>query len=253
MNRALPALAFLAAIALSGQSHAAEIFQLSTISRLATGHYDGSTTMTELLRHGDFGLGTFNGVDGEMIILDGKVYRGTADGRAHLVPANTRTPFAEITKFRAAATATIALGASIEQLQTALDALPGNPARILVARIDGRFQMMRLRSEPKQTPPYRPLADVIREQQVVHSYNNIAGTLVGFRYPSEASSVNVAGWHFHFLSADRTIGGHVLALTTETARAATEEIADLLIRVPEGATAATATEEDIKAIERPRQ
>src|SRR5262245_1570931 len=74
-------------------AHAAEVYQVSTISSLLAGGYDGDTTVAELLRHGGFGLGTFNGVDGEMMVLDGRVYRGTIDGRAHAVADSALTPF----------------------------------------------------------------------------------------------------------------------------------------------------------------
>src|SRR5262247_4928572 len=81
-------------------AHATEVYQVSTISSLLAGGYDGDTTVGELLRHGNFGLGTFNGVDGEMMVLDGKAYRGTTDGRAQLVADAERTPFAVVVAFR---------------------------------------------------------------------------------------------------------------------------------------------------------
>jgi alpha-acetolactate decarboxylase len=91
------ALALVAASALP--VHATDVYQVSTISTLLAGGYDGDTTVGELLRHGGFGLGTFNGVDGEMMVLDGEVYRGTVDGRAHVVGASELTPFAVVVAF----------------------------------------------------------------------------------------------------------------------------------------------------------
>jgi acetolactate decarboxylase len=231
---------------------AAEAYQIATISSLLAGGYDGDITVGEMLRHGGFGLGTFNGVDGEMMVLDGRVYRGTTDGRARQVAKSERTPFAVVTAFRPRGSMKVAAGQSLEQLHAALDALPYSAAQILAARIDGRFQSIRLRSEPKQTPPYRPLADVIKEQQVVNTIDAVDGTLIGFRFPAAASSVNVAGWHFHFLTADRTRGGHVLALTTGEGRASVEEISDLRISFPAKAAASSASAESINAVERPR-
>jgi acetolactate decarboxylase len=119
-------------------------------------------------------------------------------------------------------------------------------------RLDGRFRSIRLRSEPKQTPPYRPLAEVMKAQQVTHDFDDIDGTLIGFRFPATASSVNVAGWHFHFLSADKTRGGHVLSLSTGAGEARMQEISDLLIRFPAQAPASTASAEAIKAVEHPQ-
>jgi acetolactate decarboxylase len=233
-------------------ARAAEAYQIATISSLLAGGYDGDMTVGEMLRHGGFGLGTFNGVDGEMMVLEGRVYRGTTDGRARQVAKSERTPFAVVTAFRPRGSMKVAAGQSFEQLHAALDALPYSAAQILAARIDGRFQSIRLRSEPKQTPPYRPLADVIKEQQVVNTIDAVDGTLIGFRFPAAASSVNVAGWHFHFLTADRTRGGHVLALTTGEGRASVEEISDLRISFPAKAAASSASAESINAVERPR-
>ena len=211
----------LAVCAAPGTSaHAAEAYQVSTISSLLAGGYDGATTIGEMLRHGNFGLGTFNGVDGEMIVLDGQVYRATIDGRAHLVDPSELTPFAVVVPFQPQSSMAVAAGQSLDQLEAALDALPYSASRIFAARVEGKFQTIEIRSEPKQTPPYRPLVEVIKAEQVVHTLNDVQGTLIGFRFPAAASSVNVADWHFHFLSADKTRGGHVLALTTGDGRGA---------------------------------
>ena len=195
-------------------AHAAEAYQVSTISSLLAGGYDGTVTVGELLSHGNFGLGTFNGVDGEMMVLDGQVYRATVDGRAHLVDPSELTPFAVVVPLQPQSSMAVAAGQSLEQLEAALDALPYSASRILASRVYGRFQALRIRSEPKQNPPCRSLVEVIKTQQVVHTLDDVQGTLIGFRFPAAASSVNVAGWHFHFLCADKTWGGHVLAMTT---------------------------------------
>jgi acetolactate decarboxylase len=243
------ALVVLAAAALPAR--AAEAYQIATISSLIAGGYDGDTTVGEMLRHGGFGLGTFNGVDGEMMVLDGQVYRGTIDGRARLVARSERTPFAVVVAFHPQGSTQVIAGQSLEELHATLDALPYSASRVLAARIDGRFQAIQVRSEPRQTPPYRPLAEVIKEQQVVNTFNEMDGTLIGFRFPAAASSVNVAGWHFHFLTADRGRGGHVLALTTGAGRALLEEISDLRIRFPAQAPASSASAEAVKAVEQP--
>ena len=109
-----------------------------------------------------------------------------------------------------------------------------------------------MRSEPKQQPPYRPLAEVIKAQQVVHTFDDVDGTLIGFRFPAATTSVNVPGWHFHFLSADRSRGGHVLGLTTGEGLTLLEEFSDLRIRLPARAPASSAGAEAIKAVERPQ-
>ncbi len=233
-------------------ARAAEAYQISTISALLAGGYDGNATVGELLRHGGFGLGTFDGVDGEMMVLDGKAYRGMTDGRAQPVADTEHTPFAVVAAFTPQGSMPVAAGQSSAQLEAALDALAYSASQVLAVRVDGRFQTIRVRSVPKQTPPYRPLAEVIKEQQVVHSLDEVDGTLIGFRFPAAASSVNVAGWHFHFLSADRARGGHVLALTTGAALALVEEISDLRISFPAQAPASSASAELIKTVEHPQ-
>jgi acetolactate decarboxylase len=145
----------------------------------------------------------------------------------------------------------VAAGQSLDQLEAALDALPYSASRIFAARVEGKFQAIQIRSEPKQNPPYRSLVEVIKTEQVVHTLNDVQGTLIGFRFPAAASSVNVAGWHFHFLSADKSRGGHVLALTTGEGSALVQEISDLRITFPASGPASSASPESIKAVERP--
>ena len=138
------ALAVLAAGAVPAR--AAEAYQVSTISSLLAGGYDGDTTVGEMLRHGDFGLGTFNGVDGEMIVLDGQTYRATTDGLAHLVAPTELTPFAVVVPFQPQSSTAVAPGQSLDQLEVALDALPYSASRIFAARVDARFQTIQIRS-----------------------------------------------------------------------------------------------------------
>jgi acetolactate decarboxylase len=185
-----------------------------------------------------------------MMVLDGEVFRGTVDGRAHVVAPSELTPFAVVVPLRPQGSAPVAAEQSLEQLEATLDALPYSASRVLAARVEGRFRAVAVRSEPKQPPPYRPLADVMKAQQAVHTLVEVDGILIGFRFPAAASSVNVAGWHFHFLSADKTRGGHVLSLTTGAAVALLEEFADLRIRFPARAPAGTAGAEAIRAVER---
>ncbi|HEV2263401.1 MAG TPA: acetolactate decarboxylase [Stellaceae bacterium] len=251
MSRRALAAAFVLVVA-AAPAQAGEVYQVSTISSLLAGGYDGAVTVGELLRHGNFGLGTYNGIDGEMVVLDGRAYRCTVDAVAHPVPTAMRTPFAVVTDFHPQATVAIAAGQSLDRLEATLDALPLSVSRVVAVRIIGRFQTMQVRSEPKQQPPYQPLAEVIKTQQVVHDLGTVDGTLVGFRFPATASSVNVAGWHFHFIAADSTRCGHVLGLTTGAGRAAVQEIADLHVRFPAQAPAAPASADAVRAVEHPQ-
>src|SRR5262249_39979527 len=137
-------------------------------------------------------------------------------------------------------------------LEAALDALPYSAWRVLAARVNGHFRAITLRSEPKQQPPYRPLAEVMKAQQVVHTIEEGEGTLIGVRFPAAASSVNVAGWRFHFPGAERPRGGTSLGLPRGAGVVSLEEFSDRLTRSPPHAPAGSASADAIRAVERQR-
>lgn len=251
MNRRALALTFVLVLA-ALPARAGEVYQIATISSLLAGGYDGTVTVGALLRHGNFGLGTYNGLDGEMVVLNGRAYRCSVHAVAHPVRLSMRTPFAVVTDFHPHTTVAVAAGQSLDRLEATLDTLPLSASRILAVRVVGRFEAMRVRSEPKQQPPYQPLAEVIKTQQVIHDLGAVGGTLVGFWFPVTASSVNVAGWHFHFITADGKRCGHVLSLTTGPGHAAFQEIADLRVRFPAQAPAVSASPEAVRSVERPQ-
>jgi acetolactate decarboxylase len=207
------------------------LFQASTIGALLEGAYEGDLTFAELAQRGDLGLGTLNGLDGEMIALDGRFWRADVDGSIHPVPAEERTPFAVVTRFEPALEFELDTPLAFDELLAAVDErLPdGTPSCSL--RADGSFDRVRARSVPRQSPPYRPLAEVVREQ---HEFERgpLDGSLVGFRFPDYAEGIEVAGWHLHFLSADRSWGGHVLDLRTARVRVRVDPSDDLHVELP---------------------
>jgi acetolactate decarboxylase len=185
------------------------LFQASTIGALLEGAYDGDLSFAELAEHGDLGLGTLNGLDGEMIALDGRFYRADVEGRVGEVPAEELTPFAVVTRFEPDVDAEIAGPVDHEALLARLDELVPAGAASAAIRIDGRFELVRARSVPRQVPPYRPLTEVVAEQHVFE-LRDVAGTMLGFRFPDYAEGIEVSGYHLHFISEDRSRGGHVL-------------------------------------------
>ena len=208
------------------------LFQYSTLGALLGGLYDGELTFGELAGQGDFGLGTLNRLDGEMVALDGTFYRVGTDGRPHRLADDARTPFAVVTRFRADRTAPLPAGLSLAALTAHIDGLIANRNVPQAIRIDGTFPTLKLRSVPAQTPPYRKLAEVI-EDQVVFSLSDADGTLVGFRMPAYFAGLNVPGFHFHFLSRDRSRGGHVLGLEAGSGTIALAPLADVSLRLPD--------------------
>jgi len=185
------------------------LFQTSTIDALLDGNYDGDVSFAELRARGDFGLGTFDALDGEMIALDGDFYQIKADGAAYPVDVRTKTPFAVVTIFEPALSQTLDSAMDFSTLCTRVDQLYDDAGTCCAVRVDGDFEHVRTRSVPRQHKPYPPLVDVV-ENQPVFDLTSVRGTLVGFRFPDYTQGLNVAGYHFHFITADRSAGGHVL-------------------------------------------
>ena len=183
--------------------------QISTIDALMTGIYDGETTLASLREKGDFGLGTFNTLDGEMLLLDGQFYRITAAGTVERPDPGTKTPFAAVTFFDPDRTVPLDRGLDLQQFVAKTDKLLPTLNLFYAIKITGTFEMVRARSVARQTKPYRPLEEVVKDQGLFN-LGKVEGTIVGFRCPSYVKGVNVPGYHLHFITADRKAGGHVL-------------------------------------------
>jgi acetolactate decarboxylase len=207
------------------------LFQASTIAALLDGAYDGDLTFAELAEHGDLGLGTLNRLDGEMIALDGEFFRADVDGEIHPVAATAKTPFAVVTRFEAEIDERIEGARSHEELLTRLDALLPAAASSCAIRLDGHFELVRARSVPAQSPPYRPLTEVVAEQHVFE-LRDVVGTMLGFRFPAYAEGIEVGGYHLHFISEDRSRGGHVLDSRCDGLRARLDPSNDLHVELP---------------------
>jgi acetolactate decarboxylase len=185
-------------------------FQVSTLGALNIGVYEGAATLAELKPHGDFGLGTFEGLDGEMVVLNGKFYQIKTDGVAYPVADEVRTPFSAVTFFHGERSLRLTGQMTYQELQQQINKQLTTPNLPYAIRLQGTFHYLKVRSVPKQTPPYRPLSGVVSQQQSVFELRNVRGTLVGFRLPQFLKDVNVAGYHFHFITSDRKAGGHLL-------------------------------------------
>ena len=185
-------------------------FQVSTLGALNVGVYEAAATIAELKPHGDFGLGAPEGLDGEMVILNGKFYQIKADGVAYPVTDDSKTSFSTVTFFRRERSLRLTGQMTYQELLSQIDEQLPTSNLPYAIRLRGTFPSLKVRSVPKQTPPYRPLNDVVNQQQIVFELQNVQGTLVGFRLPQYLQSVNEAGYHLHFITNDRLAGGHLL-------------------------------------------
>ena len=185
-----------------------ELYQTSLMSALLGGVYEGQMTYAELETHGDFGLGTFNDLDGEMIAFDGGFFQLRSDGSACPVSPLAKTPFAVVTTFRPDLELTISATITKPSLLAIVDA--ATDANLFAAvRIQGLFKTIKTRTVSRQTAPFQPLTEVTKGQ-TENTFENIRGTLAGFRSPAYAQGIGVAGFHLHFLRDDKQAGGHCL-------------------------------------------
>ncbi|GAA3253887.1 acetolactate decarboxylase [Dactylosporangium siamense] len=189
---------------------AREVYQSSTMGALLDGIYDGEVTIGELLTHGDFGLGTFNELDGEMVILDGVCHHLRADGSVQVAATTDRTPFAAVAHFTPDITIPVTAPATRAEATAVIDTNLRSENLIYGIRITGTFSSVRTRTVRKQTAPYPPLTEATAGQAET-DFRDVTGTLAGFRMPAYEQGVSVAGYHLHFVDDARSHGGHALA------------------------------------------
>lgn len=194
----------------SGKIHQNEdyVYQVSTIDTLKSGGFEGSTTVATIVRHGDQGLGTFDSLDGEMVIYEGVVYKAGYNGELIIQDKSVTTPFAVVTNFNTDYKMDITDRSCNEIKSEILDSFD-NKSLIRAIHLNGEFEYIRYRSVKKQTKPYPALDEVVKNQHVMKK-ENIIGDSVGFWFPDDYRGVNAEGFHLHFINEDETTGGHVL-------------------------------------------
>ena len=200
------------------------IYQGATMEALLAGNYAGVADVEKIKSQGDVGLGTFEGLDGEMIILDGKVYKAAKTGKVTEEGDKVRSPFYAVTAFDADITKNIknSGGMDLDSLKAELDRLRTRNDLPYAVVIKGKFKSIKVRSAGPYKPPYPLLSDALKEQQVF-DYKNVSGSLVGFWMPSYIGNTNAAGYHLHFISDDCKKGGHVLGLIINEAEISLDE------------------------------
>jgi acetolactate decarboxylase len=206
------------------------LFQVSTSTALVEGIYRGAVTVGQLKHHGDFGLGTFEGIDGEMVMLDGRVYQIRADGACHEVDDATASPFAVVTHFRPEQTLDADDCADLAALTARLDRLRGSSNVFYAVRVDGAFPSLHIRAMCK-TEEGTPLV-VAAAHQPEFRLRDVRGTMVGFWSPAYAKTVGIPGYHLHVVTDDRGSGGHVLECAGAGLRLQVQALADLRVALP---------------------
>jgi acetolactate decarboxylase len=201
---------------------------------LLDGVYEGAMTYGEIERHGDLGLGTFNELDGEMVALDGQFYQLLADGSARRVDPAQRTPFAAVVFFRPETTRRLRTPASQSEVLAVVEQIAASHNLFYAIRLDGRFRSVTTRTVPRQVKPYVSFMEIARTQPTFH-FDDCYGSIVGLRSPDYAQGISVAGCHLHFITGDRTGGGHVLEFTSSDVTLTVDHFTALHLELPETA------------------
>lgn len=210
------------------------LFQVSITGALVAGVYDREVSVEYILRYGDFGLGTFTGLDGEMVVLDGKAYYIPGTGCVTEATPDFGAPFAVVTRFNPDIDKQTRPISGFADLSNQCDAHRKSGNIFYAIRLDGHFKSVRTRSVNPPKPGTR-LVEAAKDQSEFY-FNDVDGTLVGIWSPGFSSAFSVAGYHFHFLSNDRLHGGHLLDLDASPLRLRIEPLTNFHLALPESET-----------------
>lgn len=209
------------------------INQVALLQSLTVGYFDGSISVKNWKKYGDIGIGTFDGLNGEMIVLDGVVYRADVNCKINVVPDSETIPFSNITFFDKDFTVklnNVADKAALEKILNDAVKSHGENSFYMI-KLPAKFNEILVRSESPSQKPYPTLVNALSTQHE-ETFKNINGTIVGLYCPKYMSSLNSVGWHFHFISSDKKVGGHVLALNIANGEAQFDKTDNFAMRLP---------------------
>jgi acetolactate decarboxylase len=207
------------------------LYQVSTATALVEGIYQGAVRVETLREHGDLGLGTFEDLDGEMVIVDGHFFQVRCDGSVREVDDAVLSPFAVITRFGPEPAVTLDECRDMSHLTSRFDGLRHSDNVFFALRVDGEFDYVHTRAMCR-TQEGVPLVQAAAVQPEFE-FHDVKGTLVGFWSPEYAKTFNVPGYHLHFVSDDRTRGGHLLQCRGSDLRLQIQREGDYHIALPE--------------------
>ncbi|KIW50335.1 alpha-acetolactate decarboxylase [Exophiala xenobiotica] len=208
-----------------------EIYQYSLVNALMSGVSDSGITVAQLIEKGNVGLGTFVKMRGELVLLDGKVYQLQAEGNVRVAGPDEQLPYAVCTNFRGQDTVNVTLEDK-DSVDAVLEKFNNHASNLFMSyRIEGKFKKVKCRTVKGQEYEDQPLSE-LGKSQFVAEYENIEGTIVGFRTPEAWQGFFVAGEHMHFISKDRSVGGHVLQLADADVSMGIATINNLHLELP---------------------
>ena len=204
------------------------VYLSAPVSALMKGLYEEDTTIANIKKQGDFGLGTFNDLNGEMVMLDGIVYQLKTDSLTYCVDDTAQTPFACVTFFHPTTVEEVEQDLDDAGFKNLLERLLSSKNMFYAMRVDGYFSYIKVWSVHKQDN-YRPITDV---RPIAFDFRSVEGTLVGFYTPKFISALCMPGYHLHFLTADRRRGGHMFQCRPQKVRISIQFVTELKLNLP---------------------
>ncbi|MDR6919833.1 MULTISPECIES: acetolactate decarboxylase [Chryseobacterium] len=187
------------------------IWHYSMIDAMRRGIYEGTHTVKELKTHGDFGLGTFNHLDGELIALDGIVYRIQSSGKVEVASENLKSPFTSLTYFNPDVEKKLSFTGSFKELQGKVQEMLTTQNLPYAIKIEGTWADITVGGADPVSPDDTTELATLMKVRPQYKAKNIKGTMVGYFTPSLLSNVDLSPFHFHFISDDRKFAGHLMS------------------------------------------
>ncbi len=234
-----------------------KMYQVSTLQALALGYSRAVISVGELLQEGNTGLGTFEDVNGEMIVMDGRCFRADQDGQVTEITHETGVPFAAVAKLYGEQEFMLKDMPDItsvrQELTRKIEERFGLNS-MHVVRIDGVFEKLDARSEAPYRSHHISLKEILGKNQRAFLFEKVCGSLIGVYFPDYMDGINMPGWHLHFLSEDRSKGGHVFDVSIREGSVKVDKITRIEINLPKEAAFDTYSlkqdlQEEIKSVE----
>lgn len=213
-----------------------KIYQVSTLQALMLGYSKAVISVSELLKHGEIGLGTFTDVDGEMIVLDGTCYRAMENGDVVIAEPERGVPFSTVCKMPESRPIEFGQMNNITELKNALNNIIDSHFGLNsmhMARIDGEFEVVDARSESGYESVHVDLKTILGKTQRAFKFEKIKGTLVCVYFPDYMDGINASGWHVHFVSDDKKHGGHVFEIVMKSGKGQISKINSIELKLPD--------------------
>lgn len=208
-----------------------KLYQVSTLKALSQGVFEGSVDLKSLQKHGNFGIGTFSGLGGELIMSEGKIFKVDSSGSVYQPCLCNTVPLALVTFFNPNSKIQLNQSMDFQQLQQFIVEKMNTKNIVYSIKVEGEFEFIKTRSVPQYEKPYPKLSEAVKNQKIFE-FSNVKGTMIGFWFPKYFEGINMPGFHFHFLNENNNLGGHMFDCKVKNAIIEISEIRSLEVDLP---------------------